>query len=333
MTNTGALARLPRAIAIATADAPRTETVALMRELANRAAAFALFGRSTASDRTRRDGTELAARLQAAAAHGPQQALFLTEGIGYQIADQVLRRTRPARRRSLAIPPGVTSGAAASLHVGLGLRFAQDTLRREACDHRALDDYLLLWTTHADPEWQPIGAEPLGFAARLLCPDRLWAIGGLVAQLGRGGAEFFRHGSGRALYFLPDLMTPICGAHAHAMWMAKNTAPSPIALRNEAAGWAWAMTLTNLQQPELIEDAIVHACEAAPPIDALAAGVAGALTMVRSALGSDRGRLPIAAYRPESRHASRLWRMIVGRACTVSAARALTPAAFRYGPR
>jgi hypothetical protein len=317
-----ALGRAHRAIADATHGAPDTETVGLMRELGNRLEAFSLFRCTTEMLAAGgRDSATLETLLRRARREGPYHSLFLTEGIGYLCAGTYRVAEQPAE-------------AQPSLHVGMGLQFAERALRQTKGNRldRVVSYYLRQWSIHALARWHCAGAEPFGFAAAILCPDLVQTLSH-AADFDVERAGYYWHGVGRALYFAPTMAMPLCGAHARAMWQARTVGHSEHAVANVMAGWAWGMTLTNVRHPDLIEAALVHACEAAPSLEALRHGIAGALAMADAGAPSHPFRRALWHHQPRERHGASVWNRLVRSACQTPTTAMNLPSAFRYvGP-
>lgn len=313
------------------ADRAQSETVGLVRELGNRLEAFSLFDSIDDVHALVEGGViRLDHLIARAEAQGPYRSVFLREGIGYLYAKSELQRA--AFPRGMLGPdhvPAVPSSALPLLHVGMGVRFAEHALgpRGAAEPARIAERYLSLWTANADPRWRPIAGEPLGFGICVLAPDLVRAVACALGRLAPGAASFYWHGVGRGLYFSPALALPLCGAHARAVWVATADAPSAEARRNALSGWAFALGLTNARHPDLLEAALVHASEAAPPPSALADGIGGMLALLDATAPAVPFRRRLLSHAPRDRHACRLWDQTVRRAA--SSRRALTDA-FRF---
>ena len=328
------LARVQRSIEDATSEAPATETAGLMREVANRVEAFSLFECTHDVLRLRAGASfTLDALLADAERQGPYRSLFLKEGIGYLYAKSALHDgVEPAGL--LSGRAGAGTASLPSLHVGMGVCFAEHALHRAGPFRleEGVRRHLSLWRANALADWQAVAGEPLGFAARVLFARAVHSAARIVARIDAGAERAYWHGVGRGLFFAPAFAVPLCGAHGRAMWFARTEAPSPDACRNMVSGWAWGMTLTNIRHPDLIESALVHASEAAPPLDALRDGVAGALALLAAECPSWNVKRALWGHQPCDRHSSRLWDRLVRPACTDRTAPPL-PAAFRYRGR
>jgi hypothetical protein len=88
----------------------------------------------------------------------------------------------------------------------------------------------------------------------------------------------FWHGVGRGIYFSPVNTLPCMSAVWPAVAQAKSAAPHELGRRNALAGLAWAVTLVNLRNPEVIE-AFVKRNLAEFEGDAFANGVNSALAV------------------------------------------------------
>src|SRR5262249_30598697 len=101
------------------------------------------------------------------------------------------------------------------------------------------------------PQYWPIAFEALGLVVRNLYPGLIAPLDRYFSNRDEDLLAYFWHGIGRGTYFLPADSLP----HWSAPWQGFGTclqAPHELGQRNAVAGFAWAMALVNLRQPEIV---------------------------------------------------------------------------------
>ena len=266
------------------------------RELANKLAAFELFQQAPAL----LGAAPLSEQLRRAAAQGPYRAVWLTEGLGYAHAESAVR--------SADLPANVV----VPLHTGAALAFAGRLL---ATDERPdLAGWIARWQATACPGYGCLAVEALGLVARNLYPHLLPQLAGRLRALDPALAESFWHGAGRGLYFVPTHAVPYSGALERAFEKARREPPDEAGRQNALAGLAWALTLVNLRDPEILAGALWrhwrHGGERGSAA-ALANGVSSAVLVWYDVVGLDPHLAAFLGFRPGSPALAALWRDLV----------------------
>jgi hypothetical protein len=247
----------------------------------------------------------------------PFAALWAVEGLGHDYARHFWSPGGPPVRGLLG--PQVSGGLPAKsllmLHAGIGLGFAEPlvgaldpgaareaiegTVRRviELCrDNSLAGDVGAAW-------------ESLGLYTRSFHPQLLAAVDAALRRIAPEVLGYYWHGAGRAFYFLPVNFLP-CGRMTWRPFeMARAQSSDDLARRGAWAGVAWAITLVNMRQPELLARLLIgpHGEELAAD-DAFANGVASSLIMRWDTTPGDSLITDFLAYRPSgNRELARLW--------------------------
>jgi hypothetical protein len=264
-------------------------------ELDNKVRAFHFF-ESVVAHLELRPGTLLPAEAIRSAQErlGREQAVWATEGIGWELVER--RRRAGVSTDGLLRAPDedVPGGSWTVLHTGMGMALAETGLERlsSASDppqlRVALAQYIDLCERASRPGYAELAFEPLGLVTRLLRPGLVAAVGEQLAAIGAPWSELFWHGIGRGLYFLPANLPPRRSAPWAGHAMSLEEPPDDASRRNAAAGFGWAVTLVNLRYPALVEAFLAHHAGPGAPGDAVAQGVASALQLWHETTGGSK---------------------------------------------
>jgi hypothetical protein len=108
---------------------------------------------------------------------------------------------------------------------------------------------------------------------------------------------YYWHGVGRSLYFLPLFFVP----GLLSPWLAiEREAPHELALFNMTAGLAWATTIVNVRQPELMENFLRMRGDRVARTPAFTNGVQSTLIMGIDITPDDPYILQFLEYQPRS---------------------------------
>jgi hypothetical protein len=287
-------------------------------ELANKLEAFEHF--QQAPDRvalTPGTGLPLEEQLRRASALGAYRSVWATEGLGYARAQSAWAAGPPRRLLADDRLASLPARAIVPLHTGAALSFA-GRLLDDSQDRSAggLGSWLALWADNARPGYRDLVIEALGLVARNLYPHRVWRLGELLRANAPGLDEYFWHGVGRGLYFAPTHAMPWSGAIGRAFDKAWREPPHEAGRRNATAGLAWALTLVNVRNPEVLASVLWRHGGEIGSTEAFADGVAAAVLIWYDAVGHDRYLAELLGYRPESRPGlPALWRDLVLASC------------------
>jgi hypothetical protein len=190
---------------------------------------------------------------------GEFAALWAVEGLGHDFA---LHRWAESGRD----PEGLLSDAAADelppssrlmLHAGIGLAFAERLLAELPPDSGperladTVERILDLCRRNSRPGDLGAAYESLGLVTRTFHPALVRSVDAALRVLGGTARDFFWHGVGRALYFLPVSFVPWGDVTWRPFSMGFAEAGDEVARRNVVAGIAWALILVNMRQPAI----------------------------------------------------------------------------------
>lgn len=288
------------------------------RELAHKLTAYDRF--RSAEGKVPRASAEvrLAEAVRSALDLDPGQAPWVVEGLAFARAERAWEEGEPRGFLSGPLHGSTTAGlppaALLPLHTGLGLSLARRTLaglgsRPERAElGRALARFVALCRANARPGYLEATLEAVGLVARTLHPHLLArlaraargasAAGGLGAEPGL--EELVWHGAGRGLYFSPAHVLPVFGAAGRALRSAWWEPDTLAGRRNGAAGVAWALTLVNFHDPEVVAGVLDGTEGAGIDPGAFAHGVASAVVLRTHVVGRDRDLEAFLTYRPAS---------------------------------
>lgn len=264
-------------------------------ELDNKVRAFHLFETVVASLELPAAAVEPAAAIETACRRlGQEQAVWASEGIGYELAERRRRAGAPARGLLNVPDERVPSGSWAVLHTGMGMSLAEAALERLASAtapkllERALSSHVALCAEAARPGYAALAFEPLGLVVRLLEPGLVPAAGAALERIGEPWCDLFWHGVGRGVYFLPSNLPPSRSAPWKGLAMACREPAHEPGRQNAAAGFAWAVTLVNLSSPAVVESFLAHHAPLHRPGAAAGWGVTSALAFWQATTGGSR---------------------------------------------
>jgi hypothetical protein len=186
-----------------------------------------------------------------------------------------------------------------AFHAGTGLRRAERALARISsgtAEETALAEFYAVCRREAVDGFVGIMEEALGLAARTLYPHLMGRLDTRLRTIDARSWERFWHGAGRGIYFAPANLPPFHAAPWRGVAMCSREAPHELGKRNALSGFAFALTLVNLPQPEILEAFLDHhAVDAAECLDGARAA------MVLWSLSGGGGKLPPTEerWRPE----------------------------------
>ncbi len=285
-------------------------------ELRNKLQAFSLFAYSdSVANSTAGPASVLTDLIRKASHLGPYRAVWATEGIGHHYADLKLSHTKRCEAllcddSASRLPPE----SLVPLHAGMGLAFAEyvfDTAVQErACDSHSLLAFLKLCEGNARSEYFGASYEALGLVIRNLHPHLVAAVDSDLTLFGEELLPYFWHGVGRAIYFAPTNFLPYRSAPWKAWAMCMTEPPHALGRRNAVAGLAWALTLVNIQQPEIMATFLKHHGRQMEESDAFANGVCSAAIIWLHSTASSDDLTAFHDYKPDSSLAE-LWKIYV----------------------
>ncbi len=240
--------------------------------------------------------------LEEAGGSDPYLRLWLTEGLGFAFAEAAWDADVPQdllRQEALEKLP---SESLIPLHTGMGLSLARRVIpdmcagdRRleaalarfsECCDHNARDGYTLA------------AYEALGLITRQLSPDSVSQVDAVLRRhQSPDHLAAFWHGLGRGLYFVVTQAWP--GSAGRAVEKLRQETPGGVARWNAIAGLAWALTLVNLRQPEILEAFVGREDFDADESEAIGHGISSAIVLWVETIGEELILQALRDHQPE----------------------------------
>jgi len=224
--------------------------------------------------------------VEDAYALGAYPDLWAVEGLGHDYTMLFFPRWGKGERvrgiltdeRASVLP----SKSLIMMHAGLGLAFAQQLMNRitpyaAADDIRCvLREFIQLVNDNSRQGYEGAAYESLGLVTRFWHSQMVNIVDCRLQEVEPEALSYFWHGVGRAHYFLPIFFVP----GLLSPWLAvEREAPRELALLNMIAGLAWAMTIVNVRQPQIIENFLRSQGERVSRTPAFTNGVMSALIM------------------------------------------------------
>jgi hypothetical protein len=314
------------------------------QEFRNKALAFDLFANVESVLQLRPGHSYSAAELTERALRlDPYESAWAVEGVGHFLAER-----HPGAGQRLFDFDGAPVAARwlVPLHVGMGLSFANRILSRLAANpsplqvREAVDAFIRLCERNSHPGFEHVAHEALGLVTRNIYSHLAQAVARQLAGIEPEIEEYFWHGVGRGLYFLPGNAMPASCAPWIAVNAAEREAPHDLARRNMLAGIVWAITLVNLRHPEILALFLKHHRDVVCQDDVFRNGLTSAILIWLDCSPEDPSFRSFLRYRPDpgDRNFCQLWDEQVTHPCRDifpegglrPDERPRAPAAFRY---
>jgi hypothetical protein len=188
----------------------------------------------------------------------PFAAVWLTEGWGCSYARNALSNNHCRGLLNRNNINRLPVRFLVPLHTGSGIAFAESALRQVDAPS-LLEKLQRLWqrcVENACESYAEMTFEALGLVAILLFPQWVTAIEKELGLFAEHLIPYFWHGVGRGLYFLPSTFVPLSATRGAALDMAQRLTTTEQGRTNALAGFAWAMTLVNIQHPQVIAESL-----------------------------------------------------------------------------
>lgn len=265
------------------------ESRVIWQELKNKLQAFELFEHVESALRLpARAQITLAELVKRAGALNPYLGLWAMEGVGHYYAERYWERSGTPRKLLAGTEgPALARSALVPLHAGVGLSLASRLLQRikpkgpPAEVQGVTRHFRMLCEDNSRKGYAGVAFEALGVVTRTLFPHLVPTIHRYLSVMGGALTDFFWHGVGRGIYFAPTNFLPWCSAPWRALGMSQQEPPNESGRLNATAGLAFALTLVNIQQPEVLETFLARHGEDLSKNDAFSSGVSSALMIWR----------------------------------------------------
>jgi hypothetical protein len=287
------------------------------REMSNKLAAWELFAYPDAFWRgVVPEAAALPEAVRCVSELDCYSGVWAMEGVAHSYAETALSHGG-GHCRNLLTAPGIQAlppHVRVPLHTGAGLALAEVALRsaRQSELHSVLNKFWHSCVENAQDGYAPIAFEALGLVAVTLYPHLLAAI---ERQLPEALTAYFWHGAGRGLYFSGFSFLPCAAPRRRAIEISRRAPGSEVGRRNALAGFAWAMTLVNIRNPEVLENCLRDHAGEIQRDGAFSAGVASALVVWQHAAPDDPFLDLLDRFRPGDPALAPLWDNLIKRPC------------------
>ena len=210
----------------------------------------------------------------------PYSRVWAMEGIGYYLA---LRGCYPVSASDGRWPECMLT----PLHTGAGLALSENAFRqiRKEGVENGVAQFLADCEARSIPSLRDAAVEALGLVGITLYRDLILQVGDVLA--GTNDSDLFWHGVGRGLYFSPASFFPSEASRRRTTRMAFERPVNATAASNTISGLAWAITLVNIRDPEVIA-VWTENLASFGAIDEVTNGLMSGLAVWRSAAPDDR---------------------------------------------
>jgi hypothetical protein len=202
------------------------------------------------------------------------------------------------------------------MHAGIGLGFAQPLMNTITpyCApeeiRRVLQEFVKLVDDNSRPGFEGAAYESLGLVTRFWHSEMVYIVDQYLRQFAPHVVGYYWHGVGRSLYFLPLYFVP----GLLSPWLAiQREAPDELAFLNMTAGLAWATTIVNVRQPELMENFLRIRGDQVSHTPAFTNGLMSTLIMGIDITPGDTYIMEFLHYQPKSSNARvvEMWNRLV----------------------
>lgn len=260
--------------------------------------------------------------IEAAYALGAYPDLWAVEGLGHDYTMTFFPlwgKGQPVRgiltdERARALP----AKSLTMMHAGLGLAFAEQLLSRitpysPAADIRCvLHEFIQLVNDNSRKGYEGAAYESLGLVTAFWHPQMVKVVERHMWEVEPEAVSYFWHGVGRGFYFLPIFFVP----GLLSPWLAiEREAPHELARLNMIAGLAWATTIVNVRQPQIMENFLKYQGDQVSKTPAFSDGVISSLIMGMDITPNDVYIKQFSQYQPNQsdQRVVKLWNDLVGR--------------------
>ncbi len=259
---------------------------------------------------------DLGKAVEAAYALGQFPDLWAVEGLGHDYALRLWGKSK-------AIRGILTEGQAKDLpdkcltmmHAGLGLAFAQQLMKRITPGSPAADiqsvllEFVTLVKNNSRKGYEGAAYESLGLVTRFWHSQMVNIVDQHMQEVEPEAVAYFWHGVGRSLYFFPTYFVP-------GLWSAwipvEQEPPNELARLNMIAGLAWATTVVDVRQPQIMETVLRSFGDVISKTPAFTNGVMSTLIMGSDITPGDHYIRQFLEYKPSDPNVAALWTRLVG---------------------
>jgi hypothetical protein len=286
-----------------------------LTEFRNKLRAFYLFQHVDSVLNLSATDLSLSKMLDRALTLEPFFSVWATEGLGYYYTCQHVTVDFPERLLcdgSSCLPPANL----VPLHAGMGLALAESLLKHECNSRIMAERFLQLCRNNAREGYLGAAIEPLGLIVRNLHPDLIGHLNRDFCQMDEELLAYFWHGVGRGLYFTAANCLPwITPWQGYQMCLQEPL--HFLGRMNAVAGFAWALTLVNIQCPEVLAAFLKYHQPSLGQEDAFLNGICSALVIWLESAPDDVSVRSLRSYQPEQSDPSlaRMWDRYIRQSC------------------
>jgi hypothetical protein len=251
--------------------------------------------------------------------YDPFPALWYVEGLGHYYADGF--HTRGERQDQLLTGPRTADLPPRSLtmlHAGTGLSFGDRLLTEVGSNpttrelRSAIRHFVRLCENNSREGYTGAAFESLGLVARVFHSDLVADVEEAVEEEFPQVLPYFWHGFGRGMYFSFRHFLPFCRSTAKALHECRSEPRYGMGKRNAVAGFAWGLTMVNLESPQVLNNIIGGQNPDDFEGDAFSYGVWSSILMRQNVTPAARFIRDFLDYEPP-RQDCRRWDAIVAR--------------------
>ena len=258
--------------------------------------------------------------IDQAAGLGPYFRVWTVEGLGHYYTELALARggfpSALLDAKNLIAAP---SASLVPLHTGMGLSLAQVVLnamdRADPAHYSGwLETFWQLCRGNSRAGYAAIPFEALGLVACNLHPQLVASIDQHLLRTNTDLLAYFWHGIGRAIYFAPTNFLPFRSAPWQGLKRCQEEPPHVLGRCNAVAGFAWALTLVNIRQPEIMATFLSHHEQQISENDSFRNGVCSALAIWHDSAPDDPYLKAFHHYAPDV-HLAPAWHRHISPCC------------------
>ena len=282
-------------------------------ELRNKVEAFRAFEHVDALLGVSVDAHPLEDLVHRAAHLGPPESVWAAEGLGYHVSTG---RLRDARSRSLlaGARSALPSWSLIPLHAGMGSALADDLMGQAGANGTHLGDAVARFAdwcaANTEPAYCDIVVEALGFVIRGMFEDMLPQVDRAVRAARPDATGLIWHGIGRAAYFAPSAALPLADTRRRILQELLTTPRDDAGRTNAVAGFAWAATLVNLRDLEVLESCAIDAAGLGIQ-EPFARGIHDAMEVWRRCAPGDESLAAFVSHEPAMSDRRETWRQVM----------------------
>lgn len=253
--------------------------------------------------------------LEKAYALGDYPALWALEGLGESYARNAMEvNEHPTGLLNTGQGAALAAKSQLMMHAGIGIAFAKYVMKTvnpysdAAVIDIAVRKFLGLCLDNSQPEYLGAAVESLGLVSRTWHGHMVKPLSESLSRIDPDAREFFWHGAGRSMFFHPLNMIP-----GFSAWKQSEIEPPDEAARLSArAGVAWAFSLVNMRQPEIVANALLQYRTEIFQNDGFSSGIISTIIMGGDMVPNHKYLAELCAYRPAQPDAKALWNRQVG---------------------